>query len=123
MLSNRSIIETIWAEIDDLSCDIKNVSKAIPIFKKYLENPTMNIIKFFQLVLVLSGNKREPKGTSVLEMLERTKIKEGQVDSNLLSEMIAYLSSQIGPLENQHLEMEEFQMVECLLKIFAKVIK
>ena len=29
VLSNRSIIETIWAEIDDLSCDIKNVSKAI----------------------------------------------------------------------------------------------
>lgn len=74
-------------------------------------------------MLVLSGNKREPKGTSVVEMLEKTKIKDGPVDSNLLAEMIAFLSSQNGPLENQHLDTEEFHMVECILKVFAKVIK
>ena len=46
------------------------------------------------------SNKKEQKGTSVLEMLEKTKIKDGQLDSNLLVEMIAFLSSQNSPLEN-----------------------
>ena len=56
--------------------------------------------KFLSLIQVLSGNKKEPKGNRVIEMLQNTKITDAQgTDSDLLAELIAYLVNQMGPLE------------------------
>jgi len=73
VLGNPSIVKLIWSELDDLNCNMNDVSKKIEIFRRFLENPTLNSQMFLMLVLVLSGNKREPKGTSVMEMLQNTK--------------------------------------------------
>lgn len=78
---------------------------------------------FLSLMLALSGKKNEPKGSSVLHMLEKSKVNSDGADSNLLAELIAYLSCQMVPLENQRLNEEEFGMVNSVLILFAKVIK
>lgn len=55
-----------------------------------------------------------------MELLYNTKVKQ---DSDLLSELIAYLVSQITPLDQQCLDENEFKMVESVLILFSKVIK
>lgn len=103
---------------------LKDISHSIEIFKPFLDNPTSNVHKFLSLILVLSGNKREPKGSRVIEMLQNTRIAEAEgTASDLLAELIAYLVNQMGPLEQQHLNPDEFKMVEAVLILFAKVIK
>lgn len=73
VLRNPQIVKLIWSELSGSHCNLNEASKKILIFKKFLENPTLNSLKFLQLILVLSGNKHEPKGTSVMEMLNNTK--------------------------------------------------
>ena len=100
MLSNPAIIKLIWAETEASNRkdkSLKDISNQIEIFKPFLDKPTLNVHKFLSLILVLSGNKREPKGTRVIEMLSNTKV---GAESDLLTELIAYLVSQMGPLES-----------------------
>ena len=123
VLRNPQIVKLIWSELSGSHCNLNDASKKIEIFKKFLENPTLNSLKFLQLILVLSGNKHEPKGTSVMEMLNNTKTQAEGTDSNLLTELLAYFSSQMTPLEQQRLDQDEFLMIETVLILFAKVIK
>lgn len=74
-------------------------------------------------MLVLSGKKDEAKGTSVMELLQNTKTNAQGADSNLLIELIAYLYSQMSPLEQKRLDQDEYSMMESVLILFAKVIK
>lgn len=123
VLRNPEIIKMIWAKLDDLDCSMKDVSEALEIFKGFLEKPTRNPQMFLSLMLALSGKKNEPKGTSVLYMLEKSKVDGDGSNSNLLAELIAYLSCQMVPLENQRLSEEEFGMINSILILFAKVMK
>jgi len=75
------------------------------------------------LMLVLSGKKDEEKGTSVMELLQNTKTNAQGAESNLLIELIAYLFSQMSPLEQKRLDQDEYSMMESVLILFAKVIK
>lgn len=43
--------------------------------------------------------------------------------SNLLIELIAFLSSQMAAMEQHTMDQNEFAMVESVLTLFAKVLK
>ena len=72
VLGNPQIIRLIWSQIGNRQGKIEELSKKIYIFRKSLEKPTQNIQKFLLLILVLSGNKKEPMGTNIMEMLMNT---------------------------------------------------
>ena len=42
VLGKPSIVKLIWSELDDLQSNMNDVSKNIEIFKKFLENPTLD---------------------------------------------------------------------------------
>ena len=75
---------------------MEDVGNQIEIFKPFLVSPNVNVHKFLEFILCLSGNKTEPRGDDVIEMLQNTKV---QHESDLLAELIAYLVSQMGPLD------------------------
>ena len=56
-------------------------------------------------------------------MLMNTEIRKNGAESELLAEILAFLSSQIVPLEEQLLIEEEFIAVQMILIFFAKLIK
>ena len=100
---------------------MNDISDQIEIFKPFLDSPDLNVHRFVQVIVCLSGNKRESRGTQVIEMLQNTKL--ANQESDLLAELISYLVSQMGPLERQQLDSDEFMMVKAVLILFAKVIK
>jgi len=91
VFGNPSIVHMIWKDINK-NGSIKDVGSSIEIFSDYLKNPTLNVDKFLTLCLVLAGKKQEQRGTSVMEMLHNSIIKDDQSDSTLLAELIAFLS-------------------------------
>ena len=58
-----------------------------------------------------------------MEMLLATEIKSQGAQSNMLAELMAFLSAQLQPMENMHLDEQEFGMIESILTLFAKVLK
>jgi len=122
VLSNPAIVHQIWRDIDPTG-PIGKVGVVLEIFSDYLRSPTRDISTFLHLCLVLAGKKHEKRGASILEMLENTLCQEEQAKSTLLAELIAFMSEQIAPLENMHLETGDFNLVQALFTLFAKVLK
>lgn len=81
----------IWTDIERHD-SIRDVGSTIVIFEDYLKNPTKDVQKFLTLCLVLAGKKHECRGASVTKLLENALVKDNQADSNILAELIAFLS-------------------------------
>ena len=76
---------------------------------------------FFSVILCLSGNKREPRCSQVIEILQKSEVQNSE--SDYLSELIAYMANIIDPLCRQQLNDREIKIVNAVLTIFAKAIK
>ena len=72
---------------------------------------------------MLAGKKQYQRGAQVVDMLQNTDVKQQNADSNLLVELLAFLATQLQPMENMHLDEQEFAMIDSILTFFAKVLK
>lgn len=103
VLANPAILNVLWLDIDTHS-SIEKVGKVIEIFEPYLKEPAKDAGKFLALCLVLAGKRHEKRGATILEMLQKTEVhpergRGHDNPSNLLAELIGYLSSQLIPME------------------------